>query len=240
MNINTKFIYTILYFYGLAGLFGGLIYTSAGMISPVSFSHTILYTPELASQFMQKLQPYWFYYSIAFILFVVADTALMLLGLVLRQIFGSHFHTNTAVFCFFAAGFVGVITSLTLLTSWLLIGTFNLPPEILENYWSTFLIMQYHGAVFLIWAFFLGAIGLYLIYKVSNQSKIITDNNWKKWTLSIFLLCLLAIISIIYTLITNDSTPTALVFLTFRVFAAPAWSILLANKLRLHIKKKHA
>ncbi|STX38353.1 hypothetical protein [Legionella feeleii] len=230
--MNNKLVKALFYVYGLAWLVGGLLYTSAHMMSPISFSHSIIYTPEIASHFMQKLQPYWGYYAWSFIIFTIADMAVMLLGLAFRYIFGTNFYTNVAVFCFFAAGFTGVMVDLNLLACWFLMGTFKLPPEILQNFWSTFLVIQSHSAILIAWGFLIGSLGVYLVYKASRQSKIIVNSHWTKWTLVIFWLNILAVIALIYGLITTDSIPIAVILMIFMIFAAPIWSFLMIRTLK--------
>lgn len=185
MDIDNKFSKITLYFYGLGWFLGGLVYAYAGLVAPVLYSPPSEYTPELAAQFIQKLEPYWVYYVIAFTIFTLADTAMMLLGLVFKQLFGVNFHTNTALLCLFSGGFIGSCVDLSLLTCWMLMGTFHLSAEILPSFWSVFLVIQYLGLLLSAWGFLVGALGIYLIYKTSKKS-IAVPNSWKKLTLIIF------------------------------------------------------
>ena len=118
------------------------------------------------------------------------------------------------------------MVDLNLLACWFLMGTFKLPPEILQNFWSTFLVIQSHSAILIAWGFLIGSLGVYLVYKASRQSKIIVNSHWIKWTLVIFWLNILAVIALIYGLITTDSIPIAVILMIFMIFAAPIWSFL--------------
>lgn len=228
MNITNRFARSILLIYGFGWLLGGIVYLYAGIIAPIFYLPSTHYTAEVAVQFMQNLKPYWFYYALAFIIFTLADTAMMLLGLVFRRVFGVTFNTSTAAFCIFAGGFIGVFVDLSLLTCWLLIGTFHLTPELLQGFWSVFLVVQYLGVILSAWGFLIGGVGIYLIYKASQQSTLVT-NAWRKWTLVVFWLCLFNVLAIIFAILTNNGLPTALLFLFFTVVAVPVWTFMLSR-----------
>ena len=170
MNITNRFARSILHIYGFGWLLGGIVYFYAGIIAPIFYLPSTHYTADVAVQSMQHLKPYWFYYGLSFFIFTIADTAMMLLGLVFRRIFGVTFNTSMAAFCLFAGGFIGVFVDLSLLTCWLLIGNFNLTPELLQGFWSVFLVVQYLGIILTAWGFLIGGVGVYLIYKTSQQS----------------------------------------------------------------------
>lgn len=224
MNKLNVFYRSIFYIYGLGWLIGGLIYAYANIIAPVLYSPHIVYTPSVATEFLLKLHPGWTAYVVAFIFFTIADTAMMVTGVVFRNFFGINVYTNTAVFCLFAGGLIGVLVDLHLLSCWLILGSLNLSPEILQGFWSTFVVQQYIGIILSAWGFFIGGAGIYAIYLASKPISGL-KNSWKKMTLFIFWLCVFSVLSIIYALVSYNGVPAGIIFFIFTVIAIPIWSL---------------
>ncbi|CEG58796.1 hypothetical protein [Legionella fallonii] len=231
MDQMNCFFRCIFYCYGFGWLIGGLIYIGASIAVPVLFSPETQYTPAIASQFMLALHTGWPYYVLVFTVFTIADSAMMFIGLAFRSIWGMSTFTNIAVLCFFAGGFAGVCVDLSLLSGWMIMGILNLSPKILHGFWSVFLTLQYIGAILSAWGFFIGSIGIYAIYQASKSITTIS-NGWRKLTLFIFWLCLFILLTIIYSLITNNGIPSDIIFLLFTLIVAPTWSIWSINQLK--------
>lgn len=226
-----QFFRSIFYCYGFGWLIGGLIYIIVSMAVPILFSSETSYTPTIASQFMLSLHTGWPYYVLVFTIFTIADTAMMFIGLVFRSVFGASTLTNIATLCLFAGGLVGVCVDLSLLTCWMIMGILKLSPEVLHGFWSVFLTLQYMGTVLSAWGFLMGGIGIYALYQASKPITLLS-NGWKKLTLFIFWLCLFILLTIIYSLITNNGIPSDIVFLIFTIIVAPTWSIWSINQLK--------
>lgn len=230
MNLAER---TILYLFGSGWLLGGLLYSYAGIVAPAPFLTGTLHSPDSLKQFFEISRAGWLPYTLAFTLFVVADFAQILVGVIFYRIFGTkEWKNETMRLAFLVAGLCGIIADLITLSNWNLIATFQpaWPDDHLIGLWNILLLNQYNAIYLSVMAAATAGLGLGLVHVMSRDDGRFSAR-WRLLTQAIVLLSLIFVVAIVYGSYSGNLLPMGAVFMLTSVIAVPAWCFWTAHLL---------
>lgn len=202
----------------------GCIYLYAGIQAPVMFSMKTSTSTASLQLFFEPLQISWIYYAIAFMMFVLADFALIMIGICLAKIFHDYEpEAQWILVCFAVGGLLSFAIDLMAFAQWQMIGmgSAKMATSALSSLWTIFYFVQTIGMWGSILWFILMAIGIYFIYRIRQSL----------FTLLFALLLIACAIALILTIFTSIQLPALILFLLANLIVAPIWCIRFARTL---------
>ncbi|MEJ0094111.1 MAG: hypothetical protein WDN46_11915 [Methylocella sp.] len=211
----------------------GLLYAYAGIAVPVAFDPRVTASPEALAKYFGALEQGALFYLLAFACFAAADFALLLLGVVLRQLVGpGDIRGELMRTCMVIAMAFGILVDVMLFSHWLIISRLGtaLAPAAQAGLWTAFLEIQTFGVWLSVAGYVIGALGLLLLATATIEVPAL--RRWALMTFAFAFFILLEVAAIVFDVAaSNSGIATGLLFLLLTVVVAPIWALWLARLL---------